>query len=269
MRLEFLSISPIVPRGTGFNRPVLGDRIWGTYSTFREVRWKGTVVDAYVLRHDQNRAGGFIGPPGTSLGINVFGTRWAVPLPASFRVTLEGVLQNGKVGLLQHRAAGWVGQIGYKTAVLGRPLDFANEYKYASGTDPTSGRSGTFDQLYPAAHDKLGHVDLIGWKNVHNIRSITTLTAKKQWNWVLMYNCTWLADTRDGLYNLQGRQIVRAPNGMAGRYVGQELDLYTNYQWYGLAIGAGVGHFFPGTFIRNTTPGASSRLAYLSVGYSF
>ena len=269
VKLEFLHISPVIPRGSEFNRPVLGDRIFGTYNTVRDVVKKGSVVDAYVLRHAQNRPGGFNGPPGTSLGINVFGTRWAVPLPASFRVTMEGALQSGKVGLLPHRAGGWVGQIGYKTAVLGRPLDIANEYKYASGTDPSSGRSGTFDQLYPAAHDKLGHVDLIGWRNVHNVRSITTLTARKGWNWVLMYNATWLADPRDGLYNAQGRLIVRSAAGTAGRYVGQELDLYTNYQWNGLAVGGGVGRFFPGTFVKNTTPGASSQLLYLSMGYAF
>ncbi len=265
-KFEFFSLSPVIPRGNGFNRPVLGDRIWGTYNTFRDVVGKA-VIDAYVLRHDQNRPGGFTGV-GT-MGINVFGSRWAVPLPRHFRFTAEGVLQGGKVGPLPHRAQGFSGQVGYQTAVAGKPLDFANEYKYASGNDPSSGKSGTFDQLYPAAHDKLGHVDLIGWKNIHNIRSITTLTARKGWNIVLMYNASWLADPRDSLYNIQGRPIVRSSSGTAGRWVGQELDLYTNYQVWGLNLGGGIGQFFPGTFVRNTTPGAHSRLLYLTTSYSF
>ncbi|MFN7933244.1 MAG: alginate export family protein [Bryobacteraceae bacterium] len=265
-KFEFFSLSPIVPRGTEFNRPVLGDRIWGTYNTFRDVFGK-TVIDAYALRHDQNRPGGFTGVG--SLGINVFGSRWAVPLPRNFRFTAEGVLQGGHVGPLTHRAQGFAGQVGYKTAAAGKPLDFANEYKYASGTDPGSGKDGTFDQLYPAAHDKLGHIDLIGWKNIHNIRSMTTLTVKKGWNVVLMYNASWLANTRDALYNAQGRAIVRSAAGTAGRWVGQELDLYTNYQVWGMNLGAGIGQFFPGTFVRNMTPGARSRLLYLSTGYSF
>ncbi|MBS1826893.1 MAG: alginate export family protein [Acidobacteria bacterium] len=265
-KFEFFSLSPIVPRGTEFNRPVLGDRIWGTYNTFREVVGK-TVIDAYALRHDQNRPGGFTGVG--SLGINVFGSRWAVPLPRNFRFTAEGVLQGGHVGPLTHRAQGFAGQVGYKTSMAGKPVDLANEYKYASGTDPSSGKDGTFDQLYPAAHDKLGHIDLIGWKNIHNIRSMTTLTARKGWNVVLMYNASWLADTRDALYNAQGRAIVRSAAGTAGRWVGQELDLYTNYQVWGMSLGAGIGQFFPGTFVRNMTPGARSRLLYLSTGYSF
>lgn len=265
-KLEFLHISPVIPRGNEFNRPVLGDRIWGTYNTFREVAGKA-VFDVYILRHDQNRPGGFTGVG--SLGINVFGSRWAVPLPHSFRLTAEGAVQSGKVGPLAHRAQGVVGQVGYKTKVWEKPLDWYIEYKYASGTDPASGRNGTFDQLYPAAHDKLGHVDLIGWKNIHNIRSQATLTARKKWNVVLMYNASWLADRRDALYNIQGRAIVRSPDGTAGRWVGQELDLYTNYQILGFNLGAGIGQFFPGTFVRNATPGAHSRLVYLTAGYSF
>ncbi len=266
VRLEFLTLSTIVPRGNAFNKPVLGDRIWGTYNTFRELLGK-ELIDVYVLRHDQNAPGGFPGPG--RLGINLYGSRWVVPLPRSFRITLEGVLQNGKVGLLPHRAAGGVVQIGYKTSIHKRPLDFANEYKYASGTDPGSGRSGTFDQLYPAAHDKLGHIDLLGWRNIHNIRSTTTLNTTKNWAWVLMYNSSWLANPRDALYNAQGRAIVRSADGTAGRYVGQEIDLYSNYQWGGLNISAGIGQFFPGTFVRRTTPGAFSRLLYLSTAYTF
>jgi hypothetical protein len=265
-RTEVLFISPVQTRNNEFNHPVLGDRIWGTYNTVKDIGVKNT-VDFYILRHDQNRPGGFTGA-GT-LGINVFGSRWAFPLPANFRLTLEGVLQSGHVGPLSHRAEGWVGQVGYKTTLFGKPLDLANEYKFASGTDPASGQDGTFDQLYPAAHDKLGHVDLIGWKNIHNIRSINTLTVRKGWNCVLMYNSSWLANTHDALYNAQGRAIVRSANGSAGRYVGQEVDLYANYQVMGFSIGAGVGYFIPGEFVRNTTPGAHSRLLYLSTSYAF
>lgn len=266
VKLEFMGLSTIVPRGNAFNRPVLGDRIWGTYNTFKDVGVKN-VVDVYILRHDQNRPGGFTGV-GT-LGITLFGTRWAVPLPRNFRFTVETIRQTGHVGPLPHRALGWVGLIGYKTTIRKKPVDSANEYKYASGTDPTSGRSGTFDQLYPAAHDKLGHVDLIGWRNIHNIRSMNTLNLRKQWTWTLMYNCSWLADPRDALYNAQGRVIVRSASGRAGRYVGQEVDLYTNYVWGNITIGAGIGQFIPGTFVRNATPGAHSRLVYLSTAYSF
>ena len=267
VRLEALFLSTIQPRGTGFNKPTLGDRIWGTYNTVKDLSRKGSVTDFYLLRHDQNRPGGFTGIG--RLGINIAGSRWAIPLPGSFRVTFEGILQTGHVGPLDHRAAAGVAQVGFKTSILGKPLDLANEYKYASGTNPDSGRSGTFDQLYPAAHDKLGHVDLIGWKNIHNIRSLNTLSVRKNWSWIFMYNASWLANPRDALYNAQSRAIVRASDGRAGRYVGQEIDIYSNYQVMGFTIAAGIGQFVPGTFVRRSTPGAHSRLLYLSTSYAF
>ncbi|MBL8291148.1 MAG: alginate export family protein [Bryobacterales bacterium] len=266
LKLEFMLLSPVQTRGNEFNRPVLGDRLWGTYNTLSNTFGK-TVTDFYVLRHDQNRPGGFTGQG--RLGINAFGSRWAIPLPGNFRVTLEGILQNGKVGPLPHRAGAGVALLGHKTTLFGKPLDLATEYKYASGTDPNSGKSGTFDQFYPAAHDKVGHVDLIGWRNVHNIRSVNTLSLGKKWQCILMYNNTWLADPRDAIYTIQGRPIVRSADGSAGRHAGQELDLYTNYQVFGFTIAAGVGRFFPGEFVKKTTPGANSALLYLSTSYSF
>lgn len=265
-RFEFLLLSPVQTRGNEFNRPVLGDRLWGTYNTFRNLLRK-SLLDVYILRHDQNRPGGFTGIG--RIAINAYGARWAVPLPANFRTTIEAIAQNGKAGPLPHRAFGWVAQAGYKTSLFGKPLDLANEYKYASGTDPASGRNSTFDQFYPAAHDKLGHVDLIGWRNVHNIRSISTLSLRKNWLWILMYNNTWLADPHDGLYNLQGRLLMRDLTGASGRHAGNELDLYTNYQANGFTIAAGVGRFFPGEFVRRTAANRQSGLFYLSTSYSF
>lgn len=266
LKVELMLLSPVQTRGNAFNRPVLGDRLWGAYNTLRDTFGKA-VVDFYAIRHDQNRPGGFTGEG--RIAINAFGSRWAVPLPRNFRITLEGIAQNGKAGILPHRAAAGVALVGYKTTVFGKPLDLANEYKYASGTDPNSGKNSTFDQFYPAAHDKFGHVDLIGWRNVHNIRSLNTLSLGKRWQCILMYNNTWLADPRDAIYTIQGRPIVRSADGSAGRHAGQELDLYTNYQVLGFTVAAGVGRFFPGEFVRKTTPGANSALLYLSTSYSF
>ena len=104
---------------------------------------------------------------------------------------------------------------------------------------------------------------------MHNIKSTNTLTVRKGWNLVLMYNSTWLADKRDGIYTTAGRLIVRSINGTAGRFVGQELDLFTTFQFLGLTIGGGIGQFIPGEFVKNTTPAAHSRLLYISTAYSF
>lgn len=267
VRLEAVHLSPIVPRGEGFNRPILGDRIFGVYSTWKGVAGAKSATDFYLLRHQQNRLGGYTGAG--EYGVNILGSRWAVPLSESRRITVEVVGQNGQVGLLPHRALGWVAQYGQKFGLRGKNLDWSTEYKYASGTRAGSGRSGTFDQLYPAAHDKLGHVDLLGWRNVHNVRSFANFAQRKNWQWTLMYNATWLASKTDWLYSAQGRAIARVADGSAGRYAGQELDLFSTYQREKVTVSAGVGQFFPGEFVRRATPGVASRLLYLATSYSF
>jgi len=41
------------------------------------------------------------------------------------------------------------------------------EFNHASGdSNPSDGKHGTFDVLYPTAHDKYGMADQVGWKNV-------------------------------------------------------------------------------------------------------
>jgi len=84
-----------------------------------------------------------------------------------------------------------------------------------------------------------------------------------------MYNNSWIADPRDAAYNTQGRPIARAPLGNAGTHIGQEADLYFTYKRSGWTMGAGYGHFFPGEFIRKTTPGASPQYAYVFQSYTF
>ncbi len=52
----------------------------------------------------------------------------------------------------------------------GKPRPFG-EFNYASGdSDPKDGVRGTFDQLYPTGHDKLGLADQVGWRNVDHLR---------------------------------------------------------------------------------------------------
>ena len=46
------------------------------------------------------------------------------------------------------------------------------EFNYALGdANPGDGVRGTFDQLYPTAHDKFGLADQVGWRNIHHVRT--------------------------------------------------------------------------------------------------
>jgi hypothetical protein len=236
----------------------------GTYNTFD--LHKHASVELYVLRHHQNHPGGFAGV-GRSI-TNSFGAHVSGPIANGFRYNVEGIRQVGDIGPLPHRAEAWVLQIGKRTSLAGRALDLVTEYKYASGGSRPD-RSGTFDQLFPAAHDKLGHADVLGWRNIRNLKASATWSCTKSLSLNGMYNNSWLADPRDAVYNSQGRAVARSVSGTAGRHVGQEADLFVTYKKSGWTMGAGYGYFFSGEFIRRTTRDVEPQYAYVYQSYSF
>ncbi len=266
MRFEVLMVSPVKVLSDKFNVPDLGERIWGMYDTFSNV-WHGASFDAYVLRHSQNKIGGWTGA-GT-LGTDTFGGRFYGPLPGKFAFSLEGIGQTGHLGLVDQRAYAWFAGASRKTTLFTRPLSLSAEYKYASGTGKAQTDSSTFDQLSPANHDKFGHEDLFGWRNLKTFKSLDTLSLTKTFNLNLMYTDEWLASVYDSLYNSSGGIIATSKTGIAGTRVGQELDGFVTYQHGAHLFGAGFGHFFKGQFIDMTTKNINPRYFYVFQQYSF
>ena len=272
-KLELLVVSPVKIR-TDFDRPVLGDRAWGTYNSFPNLFGK-TLLEAYALRRERNRPGGFNGGSrldGTDkIGQNIFGFRLKGPAGADVTQTLEGVLQTGKVGAASLRAWGWVATLARRWTVRGKPLDFSGEYKFASGThnpdDPA--HTATFDTIYASNHDKFGHQDLFGWRNIHNYRALARYGWSRNFTLSLMYNNSWLASRRDALYTNAGGVLAQDKSGAAGRHVGQEWDVFATYRYKYHLFGAGYGYFFEGDFIRNSTPGVSPTYAYVFHTFAF
>ena len=265
VRLEALMVSPVKVLTDSFNKPELGDRIWGTYNTFTNLG-HGISFDAYALRHSENKIGGWTGT-GT-LGTNSFGGRFYGNLSANFTYSLEGIGQTGHLGLLTQRAFAWfAGMMGQIPGT--HPVTLSIEYKGATGTNPGSTTSGTFDQLSPANHDKFGHEDLFGWRNLKTLKSLGTSHITKEFAVNFMYTNDWLFSPSDSLYNSQGSSIAQSKTGVAGTHVGQELDGFVTYTRGAHTFGAGFGHFFYGEFIQKTTPRVNPRYLYVFQQYSF
>ena len=262
---EILMVSPVKVLSDKFNVPDLGERIWGTYNTFANIG-HGASVDLYALRHSQNRIGGWTGK-GT-LGTDSFGGRLYGSLPYRLNYSLEGVGQAGHVGLLSQRAFAWFSGLSRPVTFLHRELDFSAEYKLASGTKYGSTGSGTFDQLSPANHDKFGHEDLFGWRNLKTAKSLETYKLTKAFAWNLMYTNDWLYSASDALYNSQGKSIAVSAKGWDGAHVGQELDSFVTYKYRANLFGAGFGHFFKGEFIEAATPHINPRYFYIFQQYT-
>ena len=273
VQLEVLMVSPAKVRIGDFNVPTLGDRMVGTYDVFPNF-YRKNLLEAYVLRRDQNRPGGFTGgssSDGTdTLRINTFGFRLAGPVSLGVKYSLEAALQNGKVGPADLSASTWFAALSRRWTIGGRNLDLSADYRYASGTENPADtkHSGTFDQLYAAYHDKFGHQDLFGSRNIHNFRSLATLGITKNFALNFVYDNVWLVNLKDGIYNGSGKIIVKSATGTAGRHVGQETDLFGTYKHGHFTLGAGYGHFFAGQFIQKTTKGIGPTYLYTFYTYS-
>lgn len=266
-RFEVLFISPMKVRPGEFNRPVLGEHVWGTYNIFPAF-YRGMSLEAFALRREQNRPGGFTGGSkalGTDrLTVNTLGFHLAGKLVREVNFAVDGAFQTGRIAAARQRASGWVATVSRRWKVGGKALDLLADYKYASGTaDPKDPlHSGTFDQLYASNHDRFGHQDLFGWRNINNVRSLATFAAARNLAFSGMYSEFWLASARDALYGGTGSAIARSPNGSAGTHVGREFDLFATYKFKRSLLGAGFGYLFKGEFIRATTPGVNPVYVY-------
>jgi hypothetical protein len=265
MTVDALMVSPVIISSDSFNNPELGNRLWGAYGVFPAV-WRGMSVDLYALRHSQNKIGGWSGA--ATLGTNSYGARFYGAMPARFNYSLEGIGQDGHVGKLDQRAFAWFAAVSRQFRVGNLPLDSSVEYKGASGSHTGSDHSATYDQLTPANHDKFGHMDLFGWRNLKTIKGLETLGVTKSLAINVMYTDEFLFSASDALYNSSGSKISISSKGLAGNRVGQELDSFVTFKIGAHTCYAGFGHFFKGGFVDRTTPGINPRYFYIAQQYN-
>jgi hypothetical protein len=201
----------------------------------------------------------------------VYGVRFVGKLPASFDYNIESAGQVGSVGADDIQAFASHAVLGYTIATLKKKPRVFAEYNYASGDEtPGDGEQQTFDQLYPTGHDKMGLADQVGWKNIHDLRAGVEYKATSKLTVIGSYHSWWLASPADALYNAAGAAIVKDSTGASGRHVGQESDIQMTYALKSTtSIGAGFANIFPGTFLKNATPGKQYRIPYLMLTHSF
>ncbi len=137
------------------------------------------------------------------------------------------------------------------------------EYNFSSGDDdPTDGRHGTFDNLFPTNHKSYGYMDFFSLQNIHNVRFMSSLKPLKKLTVTADYHLFWLADTHDSFYTINGARrggLGTTPGPGYGinpgysSFVGSEVDLVGTYaiKKYAL-LQAGYGHFFVGGYVKSS-----------------
>ena len=268
-KFDVFATSVVTIQPEAFDKSGAGNRLYGFYGSSTMAIPKATVEPYVFFRQSENlivETGG-VG----DIQQATIGTRVAGKLSHDFDYGVEMAAQTGSVSTDDVRA--WAGHwlVGKTfTTTSGKPRPFV-EFNYASGdTDPKDGVRGTFDQLYPTGHDKLGLADQVGWRNIDHLRGGLEVKPKAQWQLSGSYHTFWLASATDALYGANGVAIARSIAGTAGRYVGQELDAQAVYSYSPqLQIAGGYARMLPGEFLKNTTPGEAYALSYVMVTYVF
>ncbi len=185
----------------------------------------------------------------------------------SFDYRYELILERGSAGPNNLQAWGTTAGLGYTVRSIGWKPRFFTGYDYASGDkNPLDGTHGTFDTMYPTAHDRFGIADLFGWQNIVALRAGATINPHRRWSITGQYLDFWLASATDAAYNSSGGVILRDAKGKSGTHIGQELDAYA---WYEINrqvhVGAGIGHLLPGEFIDKAGKGAAYTYPYFVI----
>ena len=268
-RVDAFASSVVAPKDHVLDSHAPGEALAGLYGDISS--WvPHAKVQPYFL---WSRTRSVLGESGASgrQHTDTIGVRWAGDLPMGLLYTMELAFQTGRWAGDRTRA--WAGfwRIGHEFSELPLRPGLRLEVNHASGdSDPSDGRHGTFNVLYPTAHDKYGLTDQVGWKNINHIGLIAEAKPVRDLVLQLKFHDWWLASARDGLYNAGGALLVRDPTGSAGTHVGEEVSFQALWAVSPhFQLGGGLGHLFPGGFLEHTTPGHGYTFPYVSLTYGF
>lgn len=265
-RVAVFAASVVNPMLDGITHHQEGNNLYGAYGWITRVVPRSSIEPFVLWRVEPSVA--VEGPVKTGhLDEKASGFRIRGTDIANFDYRYEWILERGSAGASEIRASGTTVGVGYTiTRVAWKPRLFAG-YDYASGDkNPNDGLRGTFDTMYPTAHDRFGIADQFGWQNIVAWRAGATVKPYRRWSVTGQYLNFWLASATDAAYNSSGGVILRDPTGRSGRHLGEEFDAYT---WYEINrevhIGAGIGKIFPGEFIAKAGKGAAYTYPYFVI----
>ena len=267
-QVDLFGASVVRIQDSAFDKSGNGNRLAGAYGSISTLVPQAVVEPYFLWRADrglrtESAATG-------DLDQRTIGVRFNGRLPAGLDYGIEMAGQTGSLG--SDTVGAWAGHWQIRES-FATPwsLRLIGEFNFASGdADAGDGQRGTFDQLYPTGHDKLGLSDQVGWRNIRHARAGVELTPVRGWPVSLSHHAWWLADRHDALYNAAGAAIARVAGGAASPYVGQELDVQlTRAVTPQISVSGGYAHLFAGKFLEQATPGADYSSPYVMVTYVF
>lgn len=173
---------------------------------------------------------------------------------------------------VQHDAWAFVLQGGYTWKEAPMTPRLALLLSAASGSGDTSNStSGTFQNLLPSNHGLYGAMDLSSLQNLEDIRLSCSLKPSRTTSLAVDLHQQYLEDASDYWYNAAGVPRI-TPGAAAGsgkgyglnptysRDLGEELDLVGGWTvTRGLLLEGGVGHFFRGSYVKESLSAVGSK----------
>jgi hypothetical protein len=269
-RVGLFAASAVVPMAQGISHHQEGNNIYGAYGGIDHLA-PNSVLEPFVLWRVQPNVTIETGTK-TATGKQqewAYGLRFKGLTLKHLDYSAQWIGERGNDGPNDIRAWATTGGLGYRIDRLRWKPRVFWQYDYASGDrNPKDGEHGTFDTMYPTAHDRFGVADLFGWQNIVAGRVGITIEPRHRWTLTGQYLHFWLASATDALYNTSGVAIIRDPSGKSGTHIGQEYDAYT---WYELNrhlnLGVGVGHFQGGQFLQSTARGTNYNYPYFAINF--
>lgn len=269
-RLGIFAASAVVPLISGISHHQEGNDIYGLYGAIDRILPASTLEPFVLWRVQPSVAIETTAKTKTGKqDEKAYGVRFKGVAIGTLDYSYEAVLERGLDGANGIHAWAQTVGAGYRESrIAGHPRAFLQYDKASGDRNPGDGSHGTFDTMYPSAHDRFGIADQFGWQNIVARRAGLTLEPLRRWTVTAQYLDLWLASATDSLYNTSGGSIVRDTTGKSGTHIGEELDTYT---WFELNrhlnFGVGVGHVMPGTFLARMTKGSTYNYPYFAINF--
>ena len=252
--IDLFALKPTLDNSGFFNDPPNhADSFWGVYAVrpFR-ILPKGN-VDLYYMGLD-NQDVPFDGKGSGREQRETIGTRlWG--RPGHWDYNNEFTFQFGSFGLDDIRA--WA--VSTDTYYQGDSVPFSPRFglravAFSGDQNPSSRTLGTFNSIYEKG-PYFSYAELFARRNLIALQPSAELKLSKTISLLFNPAFYWRESTSDGLYAISGAVLVTGQKSDASYIASQasvqlRWKMNRNTTWF-----TEYGHFFPGEFLKQSTPG--------------